>query len=130
MKRTKRSSKRDESKMQAPDPQNLKPEVYFDLDGTLAVNTWPSTHVGEPIWETVALLQKYREEGWVCSIWTSRPEDHRQSIWAWLEDNYLDGYIYQVICGKPVYGLNVDDRSWCPPWLTTPQSKTKSPQSS
>ena len=123
MKRTKRSRAPDESK--TPVPKRLMAEVFFDLDGTLAVNTWPDHSIGDPIPETVELLRQYVEDGYVCSIFTSRPEDHRVQIWSWLYSAKLEHLIYRVICDKPYFGLLVDDRSYNPPWLTIPQNKTK-----
>lgn len=125
-KRTKSASPSDEWKTQVPEPQGYKPEVMFDLDGTLAQSVWPLSTIGEPIQETVALLRGFVREGHPCSIWTSRPEDHKSDIWDWLYYTGLKDLIYRVVCDKPIYALNVDDRSWCPPWLTTPPSKTKS----
>lgn len=111
---TKRKSKRAESGIPPADPSVLRAEVMFDLDGTLAENTWPETHIGEPIPEMVDLLLKYRKMGFAVSIFTSRPEDHRQRILEWLYTHGLDFEVYRVICDKPAYGLLIDDRSWNP----------------
>ena len=99
-----------------PHPKRLLAEVFFDLDGTLAENTWPLTEIGKPIPEMIDLLRRYVSEGYVCSIFTSRPEDHRSMIRAWLYDNEIEHFIYQVITGKPHYGLLIDDRSYNP-WI-------------
>ena len=101
----------------------------FDLDGTLAENTWPQHHVGDPIPEMVDLLSEYVQKGFACSIFTSRPEDHRAMIEDWLWANDLADKVYRVITEKPAYGLLIDDRSYNP-WATTPPSKTKSPKRS
>lgn len=116
--RTKKKSRQAASETRKP--EGYRPEVMFDLDGTLAKSVWPltgPTAIGEPIPETVALLKQFAADGEPCSIWTSRPEDHRPQIMIWLIDNGLRDLIYRVVCEKPIYGLNVDDRSWCPPWL-------------
>lgn len=123
--RTKRKSQRVESTTPRPDAAILRGEVMFDLDGTLAENTWPETHIGEPIQAMVSVLLEYRAEGYACSIFTSRPEDHRERVLDWLYANGLDFEVYRVIMDKPVYGLLIDDRSWNP-WHTTPPSKKKS----
>lgn len=112
-------------KPRPPEPADYKPEVYFDLDGTLAVNGWPDhLPIGKPIPESVKLLKHYHSRGYVISIFTVRPEDHRERIWNWLYLYELQDLIYRVICDKPYYGLLVDDRSWNPPWLTTDKSMT------
>lgn len=123
MKRTKRKSKSERSPtgvakatQSPPDPKRLLAEVFFDLDGTLAENTWPLTTIGKPIERMVELLLQYNKDGFVCSIFTSRPSDHKDAIWDWLYLHHLDDLIYQVICDKPHYGLLIDDRSWNP-WL-------------
>lgn len=103
-----------------PEPKRLMAEVFFDLDGTLAVNGWPDhIPIGDPIPESVALLKHYVRQGYVVSIFTSRPEDHRQNIWDWLRQFDLAHLVYRIICDKPYYGLLVDDRSWNPPWLNS-----------
>lgn len=124
MKRTKRKSPSDKSLTSPPDPKRLLAEVFFDLDGTLAENAWPLHTIGEPIPEMVNLLKEYVNDGYVCSIFTSRPKDHWDDIMTWLHYNGLEHLIYRVITDKPHYGLLIDDRSWNP-WLTTPPSKTK-----
>lgn len=101
-----------------PKPQRLVGEVMFDLDGTLAEHSWPSNAIGKPIDKTVELVRHYVKTGYVCSIFTSRPADHRTEIWAWLSANELDTLFYRVITDKPVFGLLVDDRSYNPPWLS------------
>ena len=107
-----------------PEPADYKPEVYFDLDGTLAVNGWPDhIPIGDPIPKSIELLRYYHDQGYVISIFTVRPSDHKANIWDWLRLHDLAHLIYRVICDKPYYGLLIDDRSWNPPWLTTPQSK-------
>jgi len=112
-----------------PEPADYKPEVYFDLDGTLAVNGWPDhIPIGDPIPESIELLKHYHSQGFVISIFTVRPEDHRAAIWDWLYYYQLNDLIYRVICDKPYYGLLIDDRSWNPPWLNTESLHNKSSQ--
>lgn len=123
--RTKKKSKQAGYATAPADPSVLRAEVMFDLDGTLAENTWPSSHVGEPIPEMVDLLKDYVGKGFACSIFTSRPEDHRGVIMDWLFYHDLHQLVYRVITEKPPYGLLIDDRSWNP-WHTTRPSKTKS----
>lgn len=115
MKRTKGSRPKGKSRT-PPDPKRLLAEVFFDLDGTLAENTWPLTDVGPPCPDMVKLLKQYTKDGYVCSIFTSRPSDHKEQIWDWLYGNDLADHIYRVICDKPHYGLLIDDRAWNP-WL-------------
>ena len=123
--RTKPKSQRVESTTPPPDASVLRAEVMFDLDGTLAENTWPDHHIGAPILSMVDLLKKYRSEGFAVSIFTSRPEDHRSAIQDWLWKHHLENDIYRIITEKPAYGLLIDDRSHNP-WHTTLPSKKKS----
>ncbi len=125
MKRTKPKSLRVASQTPRPEPNYLQAEVMFDLDGTLAENTWPDTHIGQPIPEMIDLVFEYRAAGYAVSIFTSRPEDHRIDIDFWLSEQGLGNIVYRVICDKPAFALLIDDRSWNP-WHTTPPSKTKS----
>jgi len=114
---TRKGNKPAKSKMQAP--ENLPGysiEVMFDLDGTLAASAKPYHHIGDPIPEMVEVLLDYVRQGVPCSIFTSRPESHRELIMEWLYQNGLHDLFYQVICDKPVFGLLIDDRSWNP-WL-------------
>lgn len=114
MKRTRGRKSKEKSPTGPPDPKRLLAEVFFDLDGTLAESTWPLTTIGKPIPEMVALLKQYQAEEYVCSIFTSRPSDHKMDIWDWLHYHDLQDLIYRVICDKPHYGLLIDDRSWNP----------------
>lgn len=114
--RTRRKSKQAASGMRVPDPAQHLLEIMFDLDGTLAENTWPKHHVGRPVPEMVDLLKDYVIKGFACSIFTSRPEDHREMILEWLHENELQDLVYRIITEKPHYGLLIDDRSWNP-WL-------------
>jgi ribonucleotide monophosphatase NagD (HAD superfamily) len=121
--------KKRSDKSTTPPPENLPGysiEVMFDLDGTLAEATKPYHHIGGPIPEMVELVKSYVAKGTPCSIFTSRPESHRELIMEWLYSYGLHDLFYQVICDKPVFALLIDDRSWNP-WLATiPASNSKS----
>lgn len=86
--------------------------VAFDLDGTLAQDTWPKPSVGAPIPEGIAMLKFYAEQGYCIVIYTARPESHKKSIWKWLKENELFDVVYDIYTDKPVAGLYVDDRAF------------------
>ena len=88
--------------------------VAFDLDGTIATNTWPSPDIGEPIERGINLMLTCEELGYEVVIYTARPLSHQQRIIEWLEENGLDDLVYDVICGKVQAELYVDDRSYNP----------------
>lgn len=85
--------------------------VVFDLDGTLAEDTFPKPHIGRPIDKGVRWLRHYAEAGHAITIYTARPESHATNIWNWLGEHGLDEFVYHVVCGKPLAGLYVDDRA-------------------
>lgn len=86
--------------------------VAFDLDGTLAEDTWPSPHIGKPIKEGVDLLLFYAMKK-KCSvvIYTARPASHKERIWAWVHQHNLQWWVYDVVTDKPIAGLYIDDRA-------------------
>ena len=91
--------------------------VCFDFDGILAVNTWPLPDIGDPIPEGVAMLTHYYDEGYAIKIHTARPPGHVPAITAWLQLHGLAHMVYEVIGGKPVAGLYIDDRAFRPAWV-------------
>lgn len=97
-----------------PDVPSGFDRVVFDLDGTLAHKRWPSPEVGPPMVEGVELLYFYASDGYEVIIHTARPASHEKRIWEWLIEHRLDEFVYDVVCGKPVAGLYIDDRAWRP----------------
>lgn len=87
--------------------------VAFDLDGTLAKDTWPSPTIGEPIEDGIKMAKHYWQQGYQIIIYTARPASHREDIEMWLFSNEL-GFVYDVVCDKPSAWLYVDDRSYNP----------------
>lgn len=102
--------------MDAPDVPRGHTRVVFDLDGTLAVDTWPRPTIGAPIEEGIELVVHYADLGYEVVIYTARPASHRERIWRWLEENGLAEAVYDVVTDRPVAGLYIDDRAWRPPW--------------
>lgn len=100
--------------MNAPEPHPKMERVAFDFDGILAENTWPSPAIGEPIQDGIDLLLHYHAQGLEIVIYTARPQSHEKRIWWWLEWYGLHEKVYDVVCGKPVAGLYIDDRAWNP----------------
>lgn len=86
--------------------------VAFDLDGTLAKDTWPKPKIGRPIPEGITMLKWYADQGFCIVIYTARPASHKQKIWEWLHANGLGEIVYNVYTDKPIAGLYVDDRAW------------------
>lgn len=86
--------------------------VAFDLDGTLAEDTWPKPHIGKPIKEGVTMLRWYAEQGYCIVLYTARPASHVQMIREWLTLNSLQNLVYDIYTDKPIAGLYVDDRAW------------------
>ncbi len=94
-----------------PNPRIGK--VLFDLDGTLAQGKWPIRRViGEPISAGVAYLRHYAALGYGICIYTSRPWADEEAIWDWVVEHDLP--VDEVVCGKPLADLMVDDRAWNP----------------
>lgn len=122
-----------------PWPTDGKLPVVFDLDGTLAEATWPSNHVGAPIQEGIELMLEYSSRGYAIVVYTARPASHEARIWRWLEELNLQNVVFNVVCGKPLGCMYVDDRSfrpdYCddlpgdepPPVVTKPKPKPSPP---
>lgn len=89
-------------------------QVVFDFDGTLAEDTWPSPRIGKPIKKGVRMLKHYFDQGYQITVYTARPNSHEGEIWDWLKENELGDFVYDVVTGKPVAGLYVDDRAFNP----------------
>lgn len=105
--------------MSLPEVPHGFDRVAFDLDGTLAVNVYPRTHVGAAIKEGIDALLHYVEQGYEIVIYTSRPESHRERIWDWLREQRIAHRVYDVVCNKPHAGLYLDDRAHKPEWVRT-----------
>lgn len=88
--------------------------VGVDLDGTLCERIWPAKGIGEPIADGVLLVRHYQREGYRVVLYTSRPWSDAPDIQDWLEKHDIP--ISQVVCGKLLVGLMVDDLAWRPPW--------------
>lgn len=108
--------------MNAPEPwpTDGKLPVVFDLDGTLSEPTWPSNHVGPPIQEGVELLLEYSSRGYAIVIHTARPASHEPRIWGWLLEQGLQNVVFNVICGKPLGAMYIDDKSFRPDYCEDP----------
>lgn len=111
-----------------PVPNRSVPAVAFDLDGTLATDTWPAPHIGQPIPEGVEALLHYWQEGFAIYIYTARPESHKWAITRWLAEQNLAHVVYDIRCDKPIADLYVDDRAWRPTWAQTPGVKQARPK--
>lgn len=96
-----------------PAPRGDLKWVGVDLDGTLATPIWtadnPTSEIGDPIWENVAKLKPYYDEGFKIVIHTSRPWTDYEAIEYWL--NYWDIDFKEIQCGKPLYYRYIDDRA-------------------
>jgi hydroxymethylpyrimidine pyrophosphatase-like HAD family hydrolase len=96
-----------------PDPPgNLNLSVLcIDLDGTLAVDTWPRPHIGDPIPEGVEALRYYATHGWACVVYTARPASHAQRVWDWLRLHNLHHWVYDVATDKYQAAGYLDDKA-------------------
>jgi hypothetical protein len=83
--------------------------VIFDFDGVLAVPIWPDRRIGPAIQEGINMLQHYAEQGFKIVIFTSRPWHDQPFIKDWVE--FESGVDVEVICGKPLATLYIDDRA-------------------
>ena len=83
--------------------------VLFDLDGVLAVSIWPDRHIGPPIREGIRMLKHYAEQGYKIVVYTSRPWHDQPLIRDWVKVE--SGFDVEVICGKPLATLYIDDRA-------------------
>lgn len=92
--------------------------VAFDLDGTLASKTWPSTDIGYMLPGSMDYILHYHERGYEIRVWTARPASHYPRIWSWLREHGLENVVYDVSDRKsPDVGLFFDDHAVYPPWL-------------
>jgi hypothetical protein len=99
--------------------------VVMDFDGLLAEGTWPSPRIGKPIGRGIAILIYYANQGREIIIHTARPESHKERIWAWLRMSSLQDHVYDVVCGKPVADIYIDDKAWNP-WKEEGESAASS----
>lgn len=99
--------------MNYPMPDSRLP-VCFDFDDTLAEAIWPKPGIGAPIREGLDMLKWYQSKGYRIFIYTGR---------HWGDQNEIEKFLFyqlgatrsrkiQVICGKPLAGLYVDDRGY------------------
>jgi hypothetical protein len=97
--------------MNYPEPDKRLP-VAFDFDGTLAIGIWPEPGIGEPIWDGLRMLQHYQDKGYRVLIHTSRAWHAHPDIERWLKQRLGADRMrrVQIICGKPLAGLYIDDR--------------------
>lgn len=97
--------------VQAPKPGPGLMRIAFDLDGTLAEPTWPSSVIGMPIALGIQLLKAYRQQGFEVIIYTSRPASHLKAIQEWLVWFGLEKDVYDIVTGKPQAAMYIDDRA-------------------
>jgi len=96
-----------------PTPESTG-RVVIDFDGVLAEGVWPENRIGKPIGQGIAILIFYAAQGREVVVYTARPESHKERILAWLRMAGLQDKVYDVVCGKPVADLYVDDKAWNP----------------
>jgi len=82
----------------------------IDLDGTLCVEgNKLDRPLAKPFPGAVEALNKILIDGHIVVIWTGRGWDEYKMTEKWLKDN---GFKYtQLLMGKPVANLIIDDRS-------------------
>lgn len=84
-----------------------------DLDGTLAEGIWtpedPTSKIGPPMYGQLEKLNGLVAMGWKIIIHTARPWHDYEQIEAWL--NFYHVPWSQIICGKLLAGIYVDDRA-------------------
>lgn len=85
--------------------------IAFDLDGTLAEPTWPSSQIGGPIELGVRALRWYAERGFEIVLYTARPAEYRDRIRWWLVRHGLSNLVYSIVTDKPRAALYIDDRA-------------------
>lgn len=94
-----------------------------DLDGTIAEPVWtpdnPTSEIGPPRWDRVALLRELVDHGYKVVIHTSRPWTDYENIEGWLR--HYDIPFRGIVCGKLLAKIYIDDRarwseatSWLP----------------
>ena len=105
-------------KPELPDVPASTGRVVMDFDGTLAEGVWPSPRIGKPMGKGIAILIYYASQGREVIVHTARPESHKERIFAWLRMAGLQDHVYDVVCGKPVADLYIDDKAWNP-WVDT-----------
>lgn len=91
-------------------PEDDLKTVSFDFDGVLAQPIWPEMGIGEPIQMGLDLLAAYWGHGCRIIVFTSRHWADYEMIRGWLEFR-VPGMVDQVICGKPLASLYIDDRA-------------------
>jgi hypothetical protein len=60
------------------------------------------------------MVKYYHSQGLEVVIYTARPWSDHADIIAWLHKHNLYNYISQVVCGKPLAGIYIDDRAYNP----------------
>jgi len=103
--------------------------IGVDLDGTLAkYDGWKGEDViGDPVPGARELLVGLKARGFKIALWTSRMggqnlfirTDERDVkilgvLIEWLKKWHLDQYIDEIVPGKPIFYLTIDDRTIVP----------------
>lgn len=87
--------------------------AIIDLDGTIAESTWHPDQtrsvIGDPLDHGVNRLTDLYLQGYRIVIFTARAWADHDMIIAWLIENEIP--FHQVICGKPLGTVYVDDKA-------------------
>jgi hypothetical protein len=112
-------------KPELPEVPSSTGRVVIDFDGTIAEGVWPSPRIGKPMGKGIAILIYYASQGREVIVHTARPESHKERIFAWLRMAGLQDHVYDVVCGKPVADIYIDDKAWNP-WKEEGESAVSS----
>ena len=82
----------------------------FDFDGVLAEPVWPDPGIGEPIPAGLDLMMQYFRRGYRIIVFTSRHWASHDELVEWLH-RMVGSTVSQVVCGKPLASVYVDDRA-------------------
>ena len=115
-----KSKKRSKKRSVVPPLKGGTNIVCFDFDDTLAKKVWPKPGIGEPIPEGLELLMNLWLDGREIIVFTARHWMDHDDLVQWLYE-HAPGCVSQVICGKPLAGLYIDDLAYRPPWTEGPK---------
>lgn len=92
----------------ASEPKN----IVVDVDGTIfEYDKYEFGKFGEPIEEVIEFLKQAKNDGYKLILFTARSWAEYDALEKALEDNDIGDFFDEIVMGKPIGKMYLDDRS-------------------